>query len=474
MTAQASASLSDQLTKRLARFDLRQVPTETVDRAKLIMLDTIGCMLAASAPRYRLRGSLSSWARGDVAQASIVGDARRAATSDAAFVNAALAAHGLADSLHAPTTMHAAAVVLPAAMAMAEAGEASGARMLGAMILGTDIACRVSAALDPKAIYARGFHPTAVCGAFGAAVAASHILRSTAAQHGAALGLALQQAGGTLAWITEPSENARPLSPAIAARNGLAAAGLARHGVKGPPAPLDGDYSVFSLFNDRGDRKALLAHWGERHYLMEFSIKRHASCSYTHAGLDAMLELVRGERIGIDQIRGIVLKVPSAVIPSVTEPRLRSCYAPYVLAVGLAQGGIIIDDILEDRARAPAIGRLVKLISVTASPELDAADPYAQSAIVEIVTAEGKRVARRMDHAMGTPENPISDTHLREKFQIQAVGIVGPKRAQAIAELLDRIERQKSVLPLMKLLRTAAARVKPSAKHRRQRAGSAQ
>jgi len=97
----------------------------------------------------------------------------------------------------------------------------------------------VSYALNPAALYNRGFHPSAVCGTFGAAAAAGHLFRLPAPKFAVALGLGMQQACGLLAWASDHTENSAPLQPGLAARNGVTAAALARLGFGGPPAPFE-------------------------------------------------------------------------------------------------------------------------------------------------------------------------------------------------------------------------------------------
>src|SRR5439155_11659453 len=186
-------------------------------------------------------------------------------------VNAALANGTLAyacdiEPLHAAAIVHAPAVVVPAALAVSEAVRADGKRFLGAMVVGIETAGRVAAALDPVALYGRGFHPSAIAGAFGAAAAAGRLFRLRTERQAIALGLALQQACGLLAWATDPTEQSRPLNPGLAARNGTTAAYLARLGFGGPPRPFDRPYDAFTAFSGITRADALLSGWGTRFY----------------------------------------------------------------------------------------------------------------------------------------------------------------------------------------------------------------
>src|SRR5262249_44866298 len=144
---------------------------------RLMILDTLGAMLAASSPRYsatRVLGDLAS-RLGGRPESSIVGRTGRTSCVQAALVNGTLAYYCDVEPHHVAAILHGPAVVVPASLAVAEATGASGRRLLEAVILGVEVGCRVSFALDPVALYARGFHPSAVCGAFGAAAAAARL-----------------------------------------------------------------------------------------------------------------------------------------------------------------------------------------------------------------------------------------------------------------------------------------------------------
>jgi 2-methylcitrate dehydratase PrpD len=67
--------LSNQLADRLATFHLREVPKDVVSHAKLMLLDTLGAMLAASNPKYSATRILVNFAKqlGGRAESSLVG-----------------------------------------------------------------------------------------------------------------------------------------------------------------------------------------------------------------------------------------------------------------------------------------------------------------------------------------------------------------------------------------------------------------
>src|SRR5215216_7268450 len=156
------------LARYAAEFSYERVPGAVRDFARGIVLDTLGAIVAASSGRYGLRGTLGSFISrsGGAPEATLVGLGQKSSLVNAALYNGTLGYYCDIESHHPGAIMHGAAIVVPATLAACEARGLGGREWLAAVVLGLDVACRVSYAIDPNALYARGFHPTAVCGAF--------------------------------------------------------------------------------------------------------------------------------------------------------------------------------------------------------------------------------------------------------------------------------------------------------------------
>jgi 2-methylcitrate dehydratase PrpD len=453
-------SRSAELARRIATFQVRALPPDVIAGTKLCLLDTAGAMLLAASPRY-LAGRLVMRLVRDLGgrpQASLVGQGARTSAVHAALANGTLGYACDIEPHHAGAVLHAPAVLVPASLAVGEAERAPGARVLGAVVLGIEVACRVSVALDPLALYDRGFHPSAVCGAFGAAAAAGYLYRLSPERQAVALGLALQQASGLLAWADDPAEHARPLNPGLAARNGVTAAALARLGFGGPPAPFDGRYDAFTAFSGAGNPDALLADWGRRFYTAELAFKRYASCAFTHPGLDAILGLAADWQLTARDVERIVLRFPKRGAHVIDGHPLKSHNAQYVLPVGLVFGGVTVDDILRDRIRHPEVARLAAGMTLIPDAALDAEYPERYTSVVELHTRDGRTLVRRVEAARGTPANPLTPEEVRAKFDRLTAAVIPRARAAAIAGAVARLDRSESATRLASLLRARVRR----------------
>jgi 2-methylcitrate dehydratase PrpD len=458
----AAVPASLRLAENVARFGARDVPPEVGARARLALLDTVGAMLVGAQPRHVAGRLVARFVRAEAArpEATLVGQGARAGRAGAALANATLAYCADLEPHHAASILHAPAVVFPAALAVGEAIGAPGRRVLAAMVVGLETAGRVSDAMDPAALYARGFHPTAVCGAFGAAAAAGRLLGLSARRQAIALGLACQQASGLLAWASDPTEHSRPLNPGLAARNGVTAAALAAAGLGGPAAPFDGRYDAFTAFSGAPRPELLDAAWGERFYTAELSHKRYASCAFTHPGLDALLGLARDHRLRSADVLAITLRFPKSGAHMIDGHPLRSHCAQYVLPVGLVYGGVRVDDILADRNRHPEVARLARSFELVADPSLDAEWPGRYVSEVEIRTRDGGALVRRVAAARGTPENPMTPDEIRRKYDALLRGVVPDRRAAAIRAAALALDRLPDVRGLGRLLRPAVGRAR--------------
>ena len=161
------------------------------------------------------------------------------------------------ESHHAGAIMHAIAVVGAAALAVGERQHSSGRDILAAIVIGIDAACRVSYAPNAPALHARGFHLTCVAGTFGSLAAAARLLDCKDGALRNAFGLAGTEASGLLAWVSDPTEHARPFNMGLASRHGVFAAHLASCGFGGPPTIFEGKYPLgLRLSPDSGMNKS--------------------------------------------------------------------------------------------------------------------------------------------------------------------------------------------------------------------------
>ena len=445
-------------TERLAsfveEFAFEQIPAPVLGRTKEVIYDGLGALLAATSSRYDIGAVLARLVRetGATPEAQVFGTDLRTNCVTAALVNGTLGYYCDVESHHPGAIMHAIAIVGPAALAVGERRHSSGRDVAAAIVLGIDVACRVSSALDPAALYARGFHPSCVAGTFGAMVAAARLvgLRGSALRH--AFGLAGTEASGLLAWVSDPTEHARPFNMGLAARHGVFAAQLAACGFGGPPAIFEGKDPLAQAFTGRWDEAAIFNALGEQFKVMELYFKQYACCAFIHPGLDGLLAIQAAEGVRPGEIRRITLRFPASGYKIIDDNPLRSHCAQYVLALAAHKGAVDFYDILHDQRSDPSIRSLSERVQVIGDADLDRTYPSLYRSVVEVDTARGTYV-RDIVHPRGSPEAPLARDELRAKFSRLTSEVLSARRRDEIARTLEGLEGLDEIGTLSRLLR---------------------
>ena len=167
------------------------------------------------------------------ARPNAAGRPERVPPRAAALANGAIS-HALDyDDTHFAHVGHPSVGVLPAALALGEARGASAPAVLDAFLIGAEASIRIGLVLG-RAHYERGFHQTATAGAFGATVAAAHVLGLSREATRQALSLVSTRASGLKSQF---GSMGKPFNAGVAASNGVEAAELAELGFLFPQFP---------------------------------------------------------------------------------------------------------------------------------------------------------------------------------------------------------------------------------------------
>lgn len=424
-----------------AALELGAIPAEVVDAAKLHLLDALGCGLAAHALGVATAAREVARESGGRPESSVIGAGRLPAAA-AAFANGMLC-HGLDyDDTHSDAVCHVSAVMAPAAVAAAEAAGANGAELLSALVAGNEIAARIGMAA-PAVFHRRGFHPTSVCGVFGAAAAAARLRGLDGRATAQALGIAGSLAGGIFEYLADGSQT-KPVHAAAAARDGIVAAGLAAHGATGPASVLEGRFGLFAAFADLHgvDLEPALADLGRRWETPRIAFKPYPACHYIHAPLDAAAQAVGARRIDAEEIAEIVVRVPEPAVSLVLEPaadkaRPRTPYdakfsLPYSIAAMLVRGSVGLDAYDEEAIADGRVLSLARRVRYEVVPF--ATFPKAFPGGARIALRDGRVLEAELLYQRGGPENPMSAEEVRAKFQANARLALGE-------ESVERLER---------------------------------
>jgi len=156
-----------EITRRIAEFivnaNLFNIPLEAREIGKRAILDCLGVALAGS--RDPMAKIMTDFIKdtGGRPQASVWGKKFKTSPSLAALANGTFG-HALDyDDINRSMRGHPTVPVLPAALAVGEASQASGKEVLVAFLIGFEVEAKLGAGINPH-LFENGWHPTAVLG----------------------------------------------------------------------------------------------------------------------------------------------------------------------------------------------------------------------------------------------------------------------------------------------------------------------
>ncbi|RJF76087.1 MmgE/PrpD family protein [Rhodopseudomonas palustris] len=435
------------LAAYVAALKFDDIPQDVLARAKLLTLDFLGSAIRArrdaeSTPA--LLATLQALSLDTDGDATVFGDAKRRTPAVAALLNGAFG-HSLDfDDTHADSSLHPSAPVVPAAFAVGELVGASGRDVLTAIVAGYEVCCRLGNALDPTSHYARGFHPTATAGTYGAAAAAAKLYGLGAEQIVSAFGVSGSQAAGSLQFLVNGAWNKR-YQVGAAAMNGVVAATLAKNDFLGSSESVEGIHGLLVGYTDTPHPDKAVADLGSVYETMKIGVKPYPSCRYTHAAIDALIamrcehnltpEQVKKVEVGLHR-NGITLTGDAATKrhPSSIVGGQFSMF--FTGALALDQGSFGWDDY--SRLGDPAIDALADRFDVVQDSRLEGkTHPF--GARVSITTEDGVHERIYADPS-GEPNSFPSDQAMAQKF-LQLARPVLNGGAQTFADAILTLER---------------------------------
>jgi 2-methylcitrate dehydratase PrpD len=446
-----SSNPTEVLAAHVTGLNLAALPPDVVAFTKMLFADTVGVLLAASRHGPVRKGidalSLST------GPATIIGHPERASVETAAFING-IGGHDIElDDSHSPSRTHAASVIVPSALAAAEAGaQVSGATLLEGIICGYDTQVRISKAMGVQNQFERGFHPTSVCGTFGSAAAAGHVLGLGQDELVSALALAGSQSAGLLTFEDDYSHMTKSFQTGVAARNGLYAVLLARGGFKGTPDVLTGENDALRPFGGPHPTVAELGDaLGVRYDVCETSIKRHACCGQTHSSIDALLDIIAAHGLSASDIASIDVAIATGAVSMVNANALWTHNIQYILALTAMVGRVGVEHFGPDWTSRQDIADLAARVTLKGSDELQTHFPRQKGSIVTVRTTDTE-FTLRCPAPKGNPNWPLSQAEIHHKFNALAGVVLAPARTDELWQLCMDIDREDDLRRLFDLL----------------------
>lgn len=245
-SGQQGITYSQQMAEFVAGLKFTDIPGDVIEKAKLLVLDTLGVALAAVREDFTRNVRDVANALKGPAESTVWGSRKRLPAANAVLVNGTMAHGHDFDDMHRAASSHLSVVAIPAAFAVAEKYKRPGSEILAALVAGYEAGARIGLAARRK-LLSRGWHPTAVFGAFTAAAIAGRLSGLDASRTAAAFGIAGSQASGLAQWLEEGSWTKR-MHPGWAAHSGILAAQFAATGFGAPARIFEGVHGLYRAF----------------------------------------------------------------------------------------------------------------------------------------------------------------------------------------------------------------------------------
>lgn len=433
---------SRRLGEWAAILQWKDLPETARTPVRLRVLDTMGLVMvgagtpAVTAARAALVPAHGLSAAAGVSGSTVVGGgAGRMAPGTAALIHGVAAHCRDFDDTFVDSVIHPGSVVVPAALAVAEAVSARAEDFAVAIVAGYEVAARIGAVAGRR-FHARGLHATGVVGPIAAAVTAGRILGLSGEQMSWAIGLAASMSGGLMAFTIDGGWS-KWLHAGWAAQGGISAAYLAQQGFRGPEHVLAGGLDLYSAFlhGDGVERSALTQDLGLSWPGARAEFKYYPCAHVIHPYIDAVLELVRRHDLLAEDIECIECAIAPWAAAIVAEPRAAKlrfdseleaiASLPYQLAVAVLRRRVDLGALTAEQRAQADLRSMAERIVHRSDPRLG----RGFDGRVELRTRAG--ACYGLEVAM-----PGSDAgRLREKF-IANAAVHGTAWARSAAEAL--------------------------------------
>lgn len=458
------------LTETLARFihdtSLRDPPPDAVEKAKKVIADTFGVILAGAGSE--VAGPLLRYVAraGENGAIPILGTTRTAAPEVAALVNGTFG-HALDfDDVLSMMPAHPSAVILSALCSSFDEERIGGARLLEAYAVGIEVGGKIGLGVT-VGHYHRGFHGTGTLGIFSALAALAKFHRLDVRTTRIAFGIAASMASGLQCNFGTMT---KPLHTGWAARSALAAVRLASCGFTAAPDALETKAGFFAAYGvAESDPEVTAASLGKPWVLIDpgIALKKFPCCYASHRGMDGVLELKRRHRFAAEDVARLTCRMPPGGMRVLTYPRPKTGLEgkfslEYALAAGVLDGHYTLWTFTDEAVQRRDVASILERVTAREDPRCRGDDPLFEKRSpgsrgfveVELVLRNGVHDTIRIDRPPGHPARELSWEDIRAKFaDCASHARLRPERAREALERIAALERLEDMSEVLDLLR---------------------
>jgi len=434
----------------IAKLKYKALPPAVIGIIKQGFTDCIGVMLAGS--REPVAVAVERVLRADqpTGPANLYFSPKRTSAPAAAWINGT-ASHALDYDDVALKGCHPSAVLVPAILAEAQALNRSGRDMLVAYAAGYEVWADLI--VRERGNYQRkGWHPTGIFGAIGAAAACASLHRLNPAKAAHALGAAVSEASGVMSNL---GSMVKPTHPGKAAASGIYAARFAAAGVAATADALEHTQGFLAALSPAGDfdvdTPPRLPPQQWQLQKQGLSIKQYPVCYRAHRAIDAMLGLLREKAVAAKDVAEIRVSFSNSHLVILKNHSPETAIAAkfsieFALACALLNQRVGLRDLTDKFVRSAAVRDLMKRVAIDINPVEEAGTSgYAPYDTVQLKLANGTVLdSAQVRHAKGDAQAPLSADELWVKFEDCVAWSKLKLDAKKLFAQLQQLEQLKS------------------------------
>jgi 2-methylcitrate dehydratase PrpD len=410
------------LTKHLGQFvaDLspNHLPEEAVRVARMGFIDTIGTMMVGR-KEDSVRILTDVLAPGD-GPATLTFGTRKAPAPEAAWINGT-AAHAL-DYDDVSLRGHPSTVLVPAILAEAETLDSSGSDMITAYVAGYEVWAEL-ALRETGLLHEKGWHPTGLYGAVGAAAACAKLRKLDAEKTAIAMALGASQASGLMSNFGTMT---KPFHAGKAAHAGIMAARLAEAGFTANTYALEHPRGFLHAISPAGKEDRTREPMAGKQFAIlthGLGIKKYPMCYATHRAIDCMLDLIADSPIAVGDVKKISVEISDNASKVLRNKQPDTGLAAkfsiqFAMASGVIAKRVGLRELTDTFVCRPDVQALMRKVEVVTTTDYDPEMPgAARHDTVSVELNDGRKIAGiPVARATGHPSRPLSEAQLYEKF----------------------------------------------------------
>ncbi|MFQ5804434.1 MAG: MmgE/PrpD family protein [Candidatus Methylomirabilales bacterium] len=436
-----------ELTNFVVDTQYNDFPPEVIERAKVCVLDYLGSALY---------GSTKDWSRqicryvqqmGCHGKSTVIANQLQTSPQYAALANGTMG-HGFElDDFHTVAFVHPGAVVVPAALAMAQNVMASGEELLTAVILGYEVMVRLGLVMG-IAHSVRGFHSTGTTGPFASATAAGKVMKLNKDRMLNAYGIAGSMASGLKEFYLEGGTVKR-LHAGKAAENGVSAALLAKQGFTGPSTVLEGKFGFCRTYSDAWNLEKLQDNLKQEWQIMSMNTKPYACCGGIHPTVHGLLDLKKQYDLPAKEVKKVVVETCERIALQNAGPGNASIMSAQY-SIPFCASLTLWKDIEDPSCFTEAVLRNEDILSLSTTVEVIGTPEISgmEESRVMVKMQDGQEYKKRINQPKGHPKNPLNYEEVVGKFKKLARHVYPDKRLAKIVEMVNNLEKARDLNPL--------------------------